>query len=82
MADPRQTILLVFNADSPPDVFLFRRKTKRPAQHLFEPFRALGEHLKRMPLGRDHDAAHGFNVAVRNALLKKIAHGIHKHEFR
>src|SRR5216683_109322 len=82
MTDSWQTILLVLNADSPPDVILFRGKAKASGQQLLESLRSLRQNLKRVPLGRHHYAANSFDVVVRNTFLEKVAHGIHKHELR
>ena len=35
-----------------------------------------------MPLCLDHDSANRLDIVVRYAVLEKVAHGIHKHEFR
>src|SRR5438270_11082515 len=77
MSDSGQTILLIFDANPPPDVILFGGELQGPAQQISKPLRSFGEHLKCVPPRRNHDAADSLNVAVRNPVLKQIAHRIH-----
>jgi len=82
VGDSGQAVLAIFDADAPPDVILFGGEAQGAAQQLLEPFRALGEHLKGVPLCRDHDLADGFDVGVGDAGLEKVAHRVNEYEFR
>src|SRR5205823_10120021 len=82
VCDPRDTVLPILNANSPPDVFLFSSETQSRVQELVHSARPLRQDLEGMPLRGAHYPADCFDVFVRNAALKQIAHGIYKDELR
>lgn len=80
--DSWDTVLLVLNTDTPPDVWLPSSFAERRTEERSHPVRALGEHLIDMPVGLQHHGSDRCNIGVRNALVKQIAHGIHEDHAR
>ena len=72
--DAGQAVLLVFDADTPPDVRAesgFGELAAEESAHSVGSFR---ENLVRMPVGRHHDAADLFDIVIRNVLVEEVAH--------
>jgi len=64
--------LLVFDADAPEDVACLRGRTEPAAEELRHPSRALGQHLKGVPVGGEHDLADLRNVVVGSTLVEEV----------
>src|SRR5580692_5352255 len=78
MLNSRQSIFLVFDTDTPPDVSLSGVITKGGLQHSLKAIRALGQDLKDVPISLQHDFSDFLNVRIRHTLVEQIAHGIYE----
>lgn len=80
LLDPRQAVLFVLDANAPPDVLVLGSKAQSAAEQVAQSPRPLRQHLKRMPVGRCHHATDHFDIVVRNAFVKEVAHRVHEHK--
>src|SRR4051794_35156637 len=78
MFNPRETVVLVFYTDAPPDMPLVRSEREFCGEQLSKALGPLREHLVRMPVRLDHDTNNVFDKVIWNILLEEIAHAVYK----
>src|SRR4030095_10441822 len=72
MTNARHTMLYVFHANTPPDVWVLGDKVEFGFQQLCHTLGTLCENLECMPVCRRHHPADGDNVVVGNLLVEQV----------
>src|SRR4030095_4620569 len=76
--DPRQPMLLVLNAYTPPDMCSIGSNFEFGAQQMIHALGPLRQNLVCVPICGQHDAANTLDKGVRNVWVKEVAHRVHK----
>src|SRR5713226_915097 len=78
MLDSGETIFSIFDADTPPNVWLTCGELERGIEQPAQAFGALGKDLIGVPVGGDHDFSGSSDVFLRHVFMEEVAHGIDK----
>lgn len=81
VCDSRDTVFLIFDADTPPDVRLLSRESQFGIEQRAKAFRSFREDLIGMPVRYGHDRCHSDYVIVGNEIVEEVAHGIDEYHF-
>src|SRR5947209_4528144 len=82
MVDPRQAVFAIFDAYSPPDMWLGRGGGEGGLEHVAQPLRPLREDLVGMPVRCLHHPGHAANVILWHILMEQVAHGVDEDHLR
>ena len=82
LVDSWDAVLLVLDADAPPDMLCHRCLWEVGGEELLEAVGAFGEDLVGVPVGPKHDGGDGRDVLVGHGVLEEIAHAVDEHRAR
>src|ERR1017187_5707111 len=82
LVDSWDAVLLVLDADAPPDMLCHRCLWDGGGEELLEAVGAFGEDLVGVPVGPEHDGGDGRDVLVGHGVLEEVAHAVDEHRAR
>ena len=82
LVDSWDAVLLVLDADAPPDMLCHRCLWEVGGEELLEAVGAFGEDLVGVPVGPKHDGGDGRDVLVGHGVLEEVAHAVDEHRAR